>query len=96
MILSLLEATESGYPPWLSLLDINSLALKFINKNANSDNVLMILQHLYVLHQKDREEDESYTPSAPPLELLDETLARYVSNTINRPDVDKERHHKSH
>ena len=75
---------------------INNLALKFINKNANSDNVLMILQHLYVLHQKDREEDESYTPSAPPLELLDETLARYVSNTINRPDVDKESHHKSH
>ena len=52
---------------------INNLALKFINKNANSDNVLMILQHLYVLHQREHEDEEvHYTPSAPPLELLEQ------------------------
>ena len=74
---------------------INTLALKFINKNANSDNVLMILQHLYVLHQKESQDaGVQYAPSAPPLELLEKDLAAGVSN--NRPDVDKERHHKSH
>lgn len=78
---------------------INSLALKFINKNANSDNVLMILQHLYVLHRKESQEEEEeeevhYAPSAPPLELLDQDLAPSVST--HRADVDKERHQKSH
>ena len=75
---------------------INSLALKFINKNANSDNVLMILQHLYVFHQKETEDEEVYyAPSAPPLELFDQDLVGSVSNNT-RPDVDKERHQKSH
>ena len=51
---------------------IDTLALSFINKNVTSDNVLMVLQHLYVLHQKDNEEKEvHFMPSAPPLELLD-------------------------
>ena len=72
---------------------ITRLALRFINKNANSDNVLMILQHLYVLHQKETEDEEvHYAPSAPPLELLDQDLVPSVSNN-SRADVDKERHH---
>ena len=85
---------------------INSLALKFINKNANSDNVLMILQHLYVLHQKETEDEEVYyAPSAPPLELFDPDLVASSgssssssnnNNNNNRSDVDKERHHESH
>lgn len=54
---------------------IDDLALKFINKNINSDNVLLVLQHLLILNQRDMlNEDEFYdpTPSAPPLELFDQ------------------------
>ena len=78
---------------------ISRLALRFINKNANSENVLMILQHLYVLHQRNREDEEGlshFAPSAPPLELLEQDLGGYVINTNNRADLDKERRQKSH
>jgi len=54
---------------------IDYLALKFINKNINSDNVLLVLQHLFILNHRDTiTEEQNYydvTPSAPPLELLD-------------------------
>ena len=51
---------------------VETLALKFIKKNISSDNVLIILQHLYVFHNRDGEDsDLHYEPSAPPLELLE-------------------------
>ena len=53
---------------------IDYLALKFINKNISSDNVLLVLQHLFVLSHRDSVTEEEFldtTPSAPPLELLD-------------------------
>ena len=76
---------------------ITRLALRFINKNATSENVLMILQHLYVLHQRNREDEEGhFAPSAPPLEVLEQDLGGFVGNNNNRPDLDKERHHESH
>ena len=56
---------------------IDNIALKFINKNLHCDNVLMVLQHLYVLLGKDDPQDvlhEDVLPSAPPLEFLDSNL----------------------
>ena len=56
---------------------IDNIALKFINKNLHCDNVLMVLQHLYVLLGKDDPQDvlhEDVFPSAPPLEFLDSNL----------------------
>ena len=78
---------------------ITRLALRFINKNATSENVLMILQHLYVLHQRTSEDEEGhFAPSAPPLEVLEQDLGGFFSSNNNnyRPDLDKERRHKSH
>ena len=54
---------------------IDDLALKFINKNINSDNVLLVLQHLLILNHRDTNTEEEFydpTPSAPPLELFDQ------------------------
>ena len=54
---------------------IDDLALKFINKKVNSDNVLLVLQHLLILNHRDTITEEEFydpTPSAPPLELFDQ------------------------
>lgn len=62
---------------------IDYLALKFINKNISSENVLLVLQHLFVLNHRDTITEEEFldiTPSAPPLELLD-TLEEFCDQT---------------
>eukprot|EP00090_Calanus_glacialis_P010433 TRINITY_DN18816_c0_g1_i1.p1 TRINITY_DN18816_c0_g1~~TRINITY_DN18816_c0_g1_i1.p1 ORF type:complete len:363 (-),score=123.14 TRINITY_DN18816_c0_g1_i1:261-1349(-) len=54
---------------------IDDLALKYIKKNINSDNVLLVLQHLLILNHRDTITEEEFfdpTPSAPPLELFDQ------------------------
>ena len=54
---------------------IDDLALKYIKKNINSDNVLLVLQHLLILNHRDTINEEEFfdpTPSAPPLELFDQ------------------------
>ena len=68
---------------------IDILALKFINKNINSDNVLMILQHLTFLHQK-----ESVTD--PPLDFLDRINGTVGDQqSLKQSSSDKERYYKS-
>lgn len=47
---------------------IDDLALKFIYKNINTHNVLLVLQHLLLLQE---EPQESLEPSAPALDLLE-------------------------
>lgn len=52
---------------------IDDLALKFIYKNIDRHNVLLVLQHLLLLTQAHREDQEDIvTPTAPPLALLDQ------------------------
>ena len=73
---------------------IDTLALSFVNKNVTSDNVLMVLQHLYVLHQKDSEVRD--VPSAPQLGLLEKN-AEVTGEQPQPPGTtsDKERCQKS-
>jgi len=76
---------------------IDYLALKFINKNISSDNVLLVLQHLSVLNHREsvaEEECLDTTPSAPPLELLDsqeefcdQTHFSYHCNQFKQSDI---------
>jgi len=63
---------------------IDDLALKFINKNINCHNVLLVLQHLFILNQRDKIIEEEFydsTPSAPPLELFDQ-LEDFCDQTL--------------
>jgi len=69
---------------------IDNIALKFINKNLTRDNVLMVLQHLYVLLDKDNPQNspEEVLPSAPPLEeFLDSNLDSFESNSYGSYSV---------
>ena len=69
---------------------IDNIALKFINKNLTRDNVLMVLQHLYVLLDKynPQSSPEDVLPSAPPLEeFLDSNLDSFESNSYGSYSV---------
>ena len=77
---------------------IDTLALRFISKNINSENVLMVLQHLLLLAPPPPAltcslAQHSFAPSAPALELLDQedcpaTEEPYFSYQFPAPRLD--------
>ena len=57
---------------------IDDLALKFIYKNINAHNVLLVLQNVLML-----QEEPDVLPSAPSLALLEQVRIQTIANCIH-------------
>ena len=57
---------------------IDDLALKFIYKNINAHNVLLVLQNVLML-----QEEPDVLPSAPSLALLEQVRSQTITNCIH-------------